>query len=66
MCLAKQAMLPEGYRVVKGGRISSDRGHVTLLGDLAAVGRAIDGVRRGRERGIGLGLGLGVSGIDSA
>lgn len=58
VCLAKEAMLPEGYRVVKGGRINSDRGHVTLLGDLAAVGRAIQAVRRGRERGIGLGLDL--------
>lgn len=58
VCLAKEAMLPEGYRVVKGGRINSDRGHVTLLGDLAAVGRAIQAVRRGRERGIGLGLNL--------
>ena len=56
VCLAKEAMLPEGYKCVSGGRISSDRGHITLLGDLNAVGRAIEAVRRGRARGIGLGL----------
>lgn len=55
VCLAKEAMLPEGYMVVSGGRVSSDRGHLTLLGDLNAVGRAIQAVVRGRERGIGLG-----------
>lgn len=53
--LAKEAMLPEGYHCVKGGRVSSERGHVTLLGDMKAVGRAMEAVLRGRERGIGLG-----------
>lgn len=56
VCLAKEAMLPPGYKVVHGGRISSDRGHVTLLGDLNAVGRAIEAVRKGRGKGIGLGV----------
>jgi len=56
VCLAKEAMLPEGYKAVNGGRISSDRGHVTLLGDLAAVGKMIEAVMRGRAKGIGLGL----------
>jgi hypothetical protein len=56
VCLAKEAMLPPGYKVVHGGRISSDRGHVTLLGDLNAVGRAIDAVSKGRRKGIGLGI----------
>jgi hypothetical protein len=56
VCLAKEAMLPEGYKAVFGGRIRSDRGHVTLLGDLNAVGRAIDAVSIGRGKGIGLGV----------
>ncbi|KAI9740697.1 MAG: hypothetical protein M1818_004662 [Claussenomyces sp. TS43310] len=56
VCLAREAMLPEGYRCVQGGRISSDRGHLSLLGDLNAVGRAIEAVRKGRARGLGLGL----------
>ena len=30
VCLAKEAMLPEGYKAAFGGRIRSDRGHVTL------------------------------------
>lgn len=59
VCLARQAMLPEGYLCVKGGRVRSDRGHVTLLGDLNAVGRAILAVRKGREKGIGLGVNKG-------
>jgi hypothetical protein len=58
VCLAKEAMLPPGYKVVSGGRVSSDRGHVTLLGDLNAVGRAIEAVVKGRSRGIGLGTSL--------
>ena len=56
VCLAKEAMLPEGYKAAYGGRIRSDRGHVTLLGDLNAVGRAIYAVSKGRGKGIGLGL----------
>ncbi|KAF4627255.1 hypothetical protein G7Y89_g10901 [Cudoniella acicularis] len=56
VCLAKEAMLPEGYKAVYGGRISSDRGHVTLLGDLNAVGRALEAVMKGRVKGIGLGV----------
>ncbi|CZT50504.1 related to Bacillus licheniformis esterase [Rhynchosporium secalis] len=60
VCLAKEAMLPKGYQVAYGGRISSDRGHVTLLGDLNAVGRAIEAVLKGRTKGIGKGTGTGV------
>ncbi|KAI8628596.1 hypothetical protein F5Y19DRAFT_106999 [Xylariaceae sp. FL1651] len=56
--LAKEAMLPEGYELVKGGRISTDRGHITMLGDLEAVGRALQAIIRGRRKGIGLGRGL--------
>ncbi|KAI0014200.1 hypothetical protein F4779DRAFT_211385 [Xylariaceae sp. FL0662B] len=54
--LAREAMLPPGYELVRGGRVSSDRGHITLLGDLDAVGRALLAVVRGRRKGIGLGL----------
>ncbi|KAI1504284.1 hypothetical protein F5X99DRAFT_373114 [Biscogniauxia marginata] len=53
--LAREAMLPEGYELVKGGRISTDRGHITMLGDLEAVGRALQAVIRGQRKGIGLG-----------
>lgn len=52
--LAREAMPPAGYEIVKGGRVSSDRGHITLLGDLAAVGKALEAVVRGRRKGIGL------------
>lgn len=53
--LAREAMLPAGYQLVRGGRVSTDRGHVTMLGDLGAVGRAVGAVVRGRRKGIGLG-----------
>lgn len=45
----------EGYSVVRGGVVSSDRGHVTLLGDLEAVGRCLVAVLGARRRGVGLG-----------
>ncbi|KAI1384690.1 uncharacterized protein F4822DRAFT_438485 [Hypoxylon trugodes] len=54
--LAREAMLPEGYELVRDGRISTDRGHITILGDLEAVGRALVAVVRGRKKGIGLGI----------
>ncbi|KAI8947345.1 hypothetical protein F4801DRAFT_515534 [Xylaria longipes] len=60
--LAKEAMLPEGYELVRGGRISTDRGHITILGDLESVGRALQAVIRGRRKGIGLGHGRVASG----
>ncbi|KAI1125213.1 hypothetical protein F5Y10DRAFT_13386 [Nemania abortiva] len=53
--LAKEAMVPEGYELVRGGRISTDRGHITILGDLESVGKALQAVIRGRRKGIGLG-----------
>ncbi|OAG04166.1 uncharacterized protein CC84DRAFT_1188618 [Paraphaeosphaeria sporulosa] len=53
--LAKAAMVPQGYRVVRGGVVPSERGHVTLLGDLEAVGRCLFAVMGARKRGIGLG-----------
>ncbi|KAH8668322.1 hypothetical protein BX600DRAFT_548685 [Xylariales sp. PMI_506] len=53
--LAREAMLPPGYDVVNGGRVSTDRGHITMLGDLSAVGKALEAVIKGRKKGIGLG-----------
>lgn len=53
--LARAAMVPEGYSVVRGGVVSSDRGHVTLLGDLEGVGRCLRAVMKARRAGIGLG-----------
>ncbi|KAI1144592.1 hypothetical protein F5Y05DRAFT_32101 [Hypoxylon sp. FL0543] len=54
--LAKESMLPDGYELVRDGRVSTDRGHITMLGDLEAVGRALLAVVRGRRKGIGLGI----------
>lgn len=53
--LARAAMVPEGYSVVRGGVVSSERGHVTLLGDLEAVGRCLLAVMKARRSGIGIG-----------
>ncbi|KAK0646493.1 hypothetical protein B0T16DRAFT_163120 [Cercophora newfieldiana] len=53
--LARESMLPGGYELVREGRVCTDRGHVSMLGDLNAVGRAVLAVRRGRGKGIGLG-----------
>ncbi|KAL1598693.1 hypothetical protein SLS60_007833 [Paraconiothyrium brasiliense] len=53
--LAKAAMVPQGYSVVRGGMVPSERGHVTLLGDLEAVGKCLYAVMGARKRGIGLG-----------
>lgn len=52
--LAKEAMLPDGYAVVRGGMVSTERGHITMLGDLAAIGKALVALVRGRRKGIGL------------
>lgn len=53
--LAKAAMLPDGYSVARGGLVSSERGHVTLLGDLEAVGRCLRAVGAARRKGVGMG-----------
>jgi len=53
--LARAAMVPEGYTTARGGVVSSDRGHVTLLGDLEAVGRCLNAVAAARRRGVGYG-----------
>ena len=53
--LARAAMVPEGYRVARGGVASSERGHVTLLGDLEAVGKCLNAIIGARNKGVGLG-----------
>lgn len=53
--LARAAMVPEGYVAARGGIVSSERGHVTLLGDLEAVGRCLNAVMAARKRGVGHG-----------
>ncbi|KAG8415087.1 hypothetical protein J3459_009718 [Metarhizium acridum] len=53
--LAREAMLPEGYSIVRSGRVSTERGHLTMLGDLPAVGQALEALLRGRRKGIGMG-----------
>jgi hypothetical protein len=60
--LARAAMVPKGYAVVRGGVVSSDRGHVTLLGDLEGVGRCLLAVMRGRRAGVGTGVPLAKEG----
>ena len=57
--LASAAMLPKGYRCVKGGKVETDRGHVGLLGDLEGVGKALQAVVDARKKGIGLGREFG-------
>ncbi|KAK4148605.1 hypothetical protein C8A00DRAFT_19591 [Chaetomidium leptoderma] len=53
--LAREAMLPAGYELARGGRLCTDRGHITMLGDLVAVGKGLAALVRGRGKGIGLG-----------
>ncbi|KAH7080906.1 hypothetical protein FB567DRAFT_115609 [Paraphoma chrysanthemicola] len=53
--LARAAMVPDGYSVVRGGVVSSERGHITLLGDLEAVGRCLVAVMAARRSGVGIG-----------
>ncbi|KAJ6109600.1 hypothetical protein N7486_001835 [Penicillium sp. IBT 16267x] len=55
VCLASAAMLPPGYRIIKGGLVKSERGHVGLLGDLEGVGQCLRAIVRGRREGVGLG-----------
>lgn len=55
--LSREAMLPDGYALVRAGRVSTERGHLTMLGDLPAVGRALEALLKGRRKGIGLGPG---------
>ncbi|CAK7225104.1 hypothetical protein SEUCBS140593_005790 [Sporothrix eucalyptigena] len=55
--LAREALLPSGYHYARDGYVSTDRGHVGMLGDLNAVGKALSAIIRGRQKGIGKGLG---------
>ena len=52
--LARAAMVPEGYTTARGGVISSERGHVTLLSDLEAVGKCLNAIMAARRKGVGL------------
>jgi pimeloyl-ACP methyl ester carboxylesterase len=56
VCLARAAMLPKGYMLVKGGLLESERGHVSLLGDLEGVGRCLRALIEAREKGCGMGF----------
>ncbi|KAF8462898.1 hypothetical protein BDZ91DRAFT_796678 [Kalaharituber pfeilii] len=47
VCLAKAAQLPEGYRAC--AKVLSDRGHISLLGDLDGLGKAVEAIVK--ERG---------------
>ena len=53
--LAREAMPPPGYELVRGGRVSSNKGHLSLLVDMEGVGKVLDAIMMGRRRGIGLG-----------
>lgn len=46
VCLAREAMLPEGYRCAR--KVAVDRGHVSLLGELEGVGRCVEAIVRDR------------------
>lgn len=52
VCLARAAMVPEGYRVCAGGKVRVDRGHLGLLGDGEGVGRCLIAILKARQRGV--------------
>lgn len=54
--LSKSARPPEGYKVVRGGLVRSERGHIGLLGDLDAVGKCLQAIVDARRRGVGTGI----------
>ncbi|KAL7947367.1 hypothetical protein V8C42DRAFT_284750 [Trichoderma barbatum] len=53
--LAKESMLPDGYSIAKGGRVSTERGHVSMMGDMPALGKGLGALLKGRRKGIGYG-----------
>jgi hypothetical protein len=53
--LSKSARPPEGYKIVRGGLVRSERGHIGLLGDLEAVGKCLGAIGDARRRGVGTG-----------
>ncbi|EGR46611.1 uncharacterized protein TRIREDRAFT_66023 [Trichoderma reesei QM6a] len=61
--LAKESMLPEGYSLAKGGRVSTERGHVSMMGDLPALAKGLGALVRGRRKGIGYGA-LSAAGLE--
>ena len=48
--LARAAQLPKGYKACRHGIAESDRGHVTLLGDLEAVGKCLNAIMADQQR----------------
>jgi pimeloyl-ACP methyl ester carboxylesterase len=54
--LARAAQVPQGYTIARGGVVSSERGHVTLLSDLEAVGKCLNAVIGARMKGVGHGM----------
>lgn len=54
--LARSARPPDGYKIVKGGMIRSERGHIGLLGDLEGVGKCLRAIISARKRGVGTGI----------
>lgn len=54
--LSRSARPPEGYKIVKGGLVRTDRGHIGLLGDLEAVGKCLRAINDARRRGVGTGI----------
>lgn len=65
VCLAKAAMVPLGYELVRGGMVRTERGHVGLLGDLEAVGRCLVAIGEARRKGVGMGRGEEVANKES-
>lgn len=53
--LASASMLPPKYRIIKDGLVKTERGHVSLLGDLEGVGQCLVALVKGRREGVGLG-----------
>lgn len=54
--LSKSARPPDGYKVVRGGLVKSEKGHIGLLGDLEAVGKCLQAIVNARRRGVGTGM----------
>lgn len=51
--LAKMAQLPAGYVAARGGVVATDKGHVSLLSDLEAVGKCLNALITARREGVG-------------
>ena len=53
--LSRSARPPEGYKIVRGGLVRSERGHIGLLGDLEAVGKCLQAIINASKKGVGTG-----------